>query len=64
MSQKRSCSRAAMSSYSSSFFLGNSEERATPEFGKPMRDMFLLEEGTGDDLNHIDTLYEGMSLLA
>ena len=53
-----------MSSYSSSFFLGNSEERATPEFGKPMRDMFLLEEGTGDDLNHIDTLYEGMSLLA
>merc|ERR1712038_1683741 len=46
MGQKRSCSRAAMSSYSSSFFLGNSEERATPEFGKPMRDMFLLEEGT------------------
>ena len=61
MSQKRSCSRAAMSSYSSSFFLGNSEERATPEFGKPMRDMFLLEEGTGDDRNHIDTLWRHVS---
>ena len=38
---------AAMSSYSSSFFLGNSGAPPTPEFGKPIRNLFLLEEGTG-----------------
>jgi len=35
-----------MSSYSSSFFLGNTAPPSTPEFGKPIRNLFLLEEGT------------------
>jgi len=35
-----------MSSYSSSFFLGNTGPPSTPEFGKPIRNLFLLEEGT------------------
>jgi len=35
-----------MSSHSSSFFLGNTAPPSTPEFGKPIRNLFLLEEGT------------------
>jgi len=35
-----------MSSYSSSFFEGEEVINGTPEFGKPIRKLFLLEEGT------------------
>ena len=45
-----------MSSYSSSFFTGNGNNAPSkPDFGKPMRDLFLLEEGTGETEHH-DTI--------
>ena len=42
-------SNSNMSSYSSSFFTGNGNNASSKrDFGKPMRDLFSLEEGTGE----------------
>ena len=36
-----------MSSYSSSFFTGEDSTVSLPQFGKPLRSLFLLEDGPG-----------------